>query len=1388
MSRLLLACCLLTSSAAGAQTDASALWPLRFFEADPADLHRAADAVDHPDANDQDIVVLSSDWHVRFDDEGRETTTRRLVYQVKTQNGLGLWDTVAYAWSPWYQQRPAIRARVVGRDGDISLLDLATLSESAVTSSAIDIFSDRRQVEAPLPSLSVGAIVEEEAIIRDVEPLFRAGVHSRIGLDSHSLTWSGSVSIEWPASLPLQYRRYGLDNASVEEAATDTGTRVTIRHGPLAAFEWSVGLPFDHPDRPSVAYSTGATWADVASSYDDWVDDAIDRGRSAREAIDVAARNVATSKPLEQMDAALAWVNERVRYTGLELGEAGIRPYTPVETLDRGYGDCKDQATLLVAALRHMDIPSHVALLRAGTDWDVPTDLPGLGLFNHAIVYVPADPDGDHGEIWIDPTIPTVPAGALPSADQGRWALIADRDTQALIKIPEDDSSSNTLTVVRQVKMADYGRGSVREEHRSTGEIASWMRAYWSDLSDEEAAMELEAHLEQVHMAEELTTLEISRASELRQPFRYGFHVPSSGGVVTDLREAMVALVWSDLFQHVPYEWVSEEEATEGSTLERHTGYTLGTPLRAEVRYVIEPALGMVLRDLPENEDLSWADVRFSSHFADLDGSVEATFTLDLPKRHYSAEEFVAIRAGLSELGERDAAVIVSFDHQAMLASEAGDLRPALIEHQRLIDAQPDNPLHRARRGYSYLLGGMVPAAKRDAYEAVRLDPTSAVAHWAVGVSEQYRDDGQMSPERRRDAAQQALDQAHEIAPDDAMIVSSLATLHEYDEHGVQFSADANLERAIELHRRYREDTGDGTFDFNLLLDLMMLGKVREVRQEVETMTPSSQHHVVRLAALAVERGAQRAAAEAARLGLGAAARQEILAQSAWVLMRTGRYDLAAEVVERAATTSAQPATLRELARLLRNVRTAAERLAAEPPENRSVLGLFIELIRPELDHPAIAATLHPVLGAERADDLLDSWGRAFRDEILDTVDLELRAGGTRFPSETVEALYLGAIELVRSTENEGLHGHEIELRMNGANAATFWVAPLDEPVVNDAYGGFRVVAVTEFPAPAASLALQRLDDGNLEAAESWLDRLRSVAVDAPDDPLQASNFSWFWPRPEGAAPASAIDIRVAAAVGLAGTRLAARAVETIERELANSRSEPQRHYRLRATKLDALLRLERFQDAIALGKELPTLSLGLKLELLLAHGQLNQWPDVVSMCRQILEDDADNPIAASMLPMALAGGGDLDAAVAAARALLETRTADAEILNNLAWMSTFLHPLPQWARDIAERAVTVSGNGGAALHTLAMVYAAQGEPELAWGAITQRILQNHQQRAEPVDWVVFGRIAQEYGLIADARMFYERSLEAPAEGPLPVPRLAQQFLDRLESTETDRH
>ena len=172
-------------------------------------------------------------------------------------------------------------------------------------------------------------------------------------------------------------------------------------------------------------------------------------------------------------------LHREVRYTGVEFGEARLVPEYPAETLRRRFGDCKDKSTLLVAALRASGIDAYLALLSAGDDQDVSPDLPGLGMFDHAIVYVPGA--GEAVRTCGSTPPPNTRASArCPPADTNRLALVIRAGEKALTRTPALRSHDNRQIETREFFLAEYGPARVIETTETHGTIEGEYRGWYA--------------------------------------------------------------------------------------------------------------------------------------------------------------------------------------------------------------------------------------------------------------------------------------------------------------------------------------------------------------------------------------------------------------------------------------------------------------------------------------------------------------------------------------------------------------------------------------------------------------------------------------------------------------------------------------------------------------------------------------------------------------------------------------------------------------------------------------------------------------------------------------------------------------------------------------------
>jgi hypothetical protein len=103
----------------------------------------------------------------------------------------------------------------------------------------------------------------------------------------------------------------------------------------------------------------------------------------------------------EKARLALQFVQDDLRYTGLELGPDSYRPTHPFETFEKRFGDCKGKVALLCTIYRAMNLEAYPALVNTYVREGIVRRLPSPFAFNHVIVKL----NLAGRTIWLDPTI-----------------------------------------------------------------------------------------------------------------------------------------------------------------------------------------------------------------------------------------------------------------------------------------------------------------------------------------------------------------------------------------------------------------------------------------------------------------------------------------------------------------------------------------------------------------------------------------------------------------------------------------------------------------------------------------------------------------------------------------------------------------------------------------------------------------------------------------------------------------------------------------------------------------------------------------------------------------------------------------------------------------------
>jgi hypothetical protein len=170
---------------------------------------------------------------------------------------------------------------------------------------------------------------------------------------------------------------------------------------PLKLYESQNKVPEWFDNYPSVEISEFRNWKEVA----DWGYNLFSRYKY--EIPDDLKSKISKwrtiSKGDNEMFANLAtrFVQDEIRYLGMEIGMYSHKPHLPSEVFKQAYGDCKDKALLLTTILRQEGIPAYVALVSTTRRSQLQFATPSIEDFDHAIVAV----ERSSGFLFMDATV-----------------------------------------------------------------------------------------------------------------------------------------------------------------------------------------------------------------------------------------------------------------------------------------------------------------------------------------------------------------------------------------------------------------------------------------------------------------------------------------------------------------------------------------------------------------------------------------------------------------------------------------------------------------------------------------------------------------------------------------------------------------------------------------------------------------------------------------------------------------------------------------------------------------------------------------------------------------------------------------------------------------------
>ncbi len=1303
-------------------------WLDRPLEAPAADVLAAAEkGWKHGSASTQVQTLLVEDRHV-FDGEGRRTLTRRRVMRVLTDAGVEDAATVEAYWKPWRDEPPLLRARVIRKDGTEIVLDPASVSDKPVSEDD-DVFDDRRLRQAPLPGVESGAVVETEVVTSEKTAL-PGGTRNFSFLGWAEPARRYRVVVKAPDGLPLAFRVRGISGLSPTlEKNGGVTVRTWERVEPEPFAEMDAGpLPPDVERNARLELATGRSWADVASTYSRIVDRQIAKGAPVPppSELPVDAR--------AKVQAVLDALRRDVRYTSLAFGEADIVPAVPADTVARHYGDCKDQATLLVSQLRQLGFPAHVALLDSGPGREISPELPALGGFDHAIVYV-ADP-----ELWIDPTSRFSRAGDLPLGDRDRWALVCRGGVDAPVRTPRVRAADAVERRELTIMLADEGRCDVRERTSYSGWIEERLRASW-DGEDEKSLRE---HMEEYAKGSlgkaTMSKAERGEARDLSRPF--SLLVEATGSTFATTEEVSAVVQISRTFGIAMLPKTSEKRRRQDLAV---------TPFTRETVVRVVPPRGFAVVETPADEEdaIGPAKLSFSS-VVDPEGAAAVTLRVVLDRDRLTPDEVADLHAGLERIS-RQGALAVRLLHASEVDLNEGRFAEAFAKLRDGLKKPQGSAVAHRRLSRALLMVGLGDAARREAGEAVRLDPASAAARHALARALVHDPFGRAyRPGWDPAGAAGAFSEAAKLDPDDLGIRVEEAESYEFDSSGNRFADKGRLAKAIDLYAGHLAKSPRATMLARAYAtDLLFAGRHGEVISFVNARADAAELSDLALAAVAVGDGAARAREEGRRR-LAASERGAGFEKTAELLVNLRRYAEAAELYREAARSSKEAAALGARAEL--TARIPAVPPSADPKDAEAALRLFLYNLfapqRPDAGtlRPFAAQALHPLLP-----------------ELVDALRAVASSSGFASREAARDVTTFSAQWFAQGTPEAGIR---LRGAGDGSGARDNWIVEED--------GRLRVLSIG-IPDPLCRHAESLHAKGDLPGARSWLRRALEMEPEEAREgpPLDRLVTRWFDAENEDAS-----EVLLAACACQQQDLLDDGTLAKLRRLAAEQPEDDRRSALLARAELEAGDAARALPAARALYQRNPESETAATL-LLLSLLQNGLRDEAIRTAQAHLERKPQQIEVRRILSELRARAGDFEGAAREGEELLGLPRSNAMDVNNAAWHRMVAGRLDERTLSLAQQAVDGTGRMEAStLNTLGTVYAEMGRAAEARAVVLEAMDRAESAEPDPSDWYIVGRLLESFGLTVDARQAYEKTIAVK-----PGNRPAKGLRARLEGT-----
>ena len=316
--------------------------------------------------------------------------------QITTETGVENYSDFWIDYQPEYQH-VTIHNIVVHRNGET----ISKLAKDEFKTLHAEEDLDRHMFNGTVSSgyylndIRTGDILEYAYTLSGYNPVFENNRTEQLQFQYNIPLKKIYRSIEYNNDAPVHLIE--INNPPKAKLSKGNGTtRMTWEVTNPSALLVNNNTPSWYSPYPQVIATTFASWADIKT----WGKELFPEFMVSIH--DSRLRNIFNQQDIEsKIDSLINFVQDDIRYVGIEIGMHSHKPHNPDQIIKRGYGDCKDKSYLLSCLLQQVGVKASVALVSSYLLDKAELYGPSPYAFNHAIVTY----NFEGKDYWVDPTV-----------------------------------------------------------------------------------------------------------------------------------------------------------------------------------------------------------------------------------------------------------------------------------------------------------------------------------------------------------------------------------------------------------------------------------------------------------------------------------------------------------------------------------------------------------------------------------------------------------------------------------------------------------------------------------------------------------------------------------------------------------------------------------------------------------------------------------------------------------------------------------------------------------------------------------------------------------------------------------------------------------------------